>query len=221
MNLSRGGRSFGPAALILTALLALAPPPLAQNTSVEEFEEVDAYTGRDPVKLRELGVLSLGPFHWAEGRSSGDVREILGTDQILFLESEHFRIASTLGTYEQSGDTVEKDHLHDELARMARVNRKVKAKGRDLDPWLRAFLYVQRAEDLYAEFSELFQLTAADFPPEPVPVEKRSAAGLGPYLGQSDHSLAMLFSKTATTMAKLPKMIWCILEVHHLILQVV
>ena len=192
---TKGGRPIVPATLLSFAALALGlPPAIQEDTAAEDFEEVDPYTEGDPQRMQDLGVLSFGPFFWSETRTTTDVEQIVGTDEILFVETAHFRLASTLGTYEQGGDKVEKARLREELGRMGRSNRKIKAKikDRDADPWLRALLYAQRLEDTYAEFVDLFELRADEFPSAPVDPEKPHPMGRGPYLGQVEKFTILL-----------------------------
>ena len=139
---------------------------------MEEFEEVDPYTENDPEKMRALGYESYGPFEWLKGEHTPEVTEKIGAIPILWVETAHFRIGSSLNTYKIPGDRIEKDRLKDEIDRLRDKLGKLKAPKRELDPWLRLHLYAQRLEELYAAFLADFELTEADF------------ADKGPHLGQ-------------------------------------
>jgi len=183
MMRSQGGWCSLPVALAF--FLGSAAPPAGarpQDTSLESFEQVDPYTRGDAKLLAKLGYVSVAPTRWTTTQTTQFVRETLGGIDVLFLETAHFRIASTLATYEGSEDQAEKDQLEEELARLKRRCSRLKPQ-RDIDPWLRLHLYAQRLEDLYADFSGRFGLTEASFPPlhtGAVPM------GSGPHLGQPE-----------------------------------
>ncbi|MEM7305979.1 MAG: hypothetical protein AAF682_04880 [Planctomycetota bacterium] len=160
--------------IVFAALVLFAPAPvLAQDkTGMEEFEEVDPYTRGEPELMDRLGYVSFGPFHWRDGDSTTAVQENMGGVPMLWVETEHFRIGSTLNTYKLSGDADEKTRLKKELARLKEKLGKLKAPKRELDPWLRLHLFAQRAEELYAAFLTDFDLRPQDF------------SELGPHLGQ-------------------------------------
>jgi hypothetical protein len=167
------GRSLF-AALLLSCPLAAAPaaPPVQDGGGMEEFEEVDPYTENDPERMALLGYVSYGPFPWLKGETTAQVQEKMGAIPMLWVETAHFRIGSSLGTYELPGDREEKARLKDEIDRLRGKLGKLKAPKREVDPWLRLHLYAQRMEELYAAFLADFRLAESDF------------SSLGPYVGQ-------------------------------------
>ncbi len=169
---------------MLAALLAywpLAVPSSAQDKDgMEEFEEVDPYTRGEPERMKRLGYVSYGPFVWRDGDSTLAVQESMGGMPILWVETEHFRIGSSLVTYKLSGDKEEKARLQEEIGRLRKKLGKLKTPKKELDPWLRLHLWAQRAEELYASFHADFGLAPADY------------AEKGPYLGKTDKFLLLL-----------------------------
>ena len=175
------------AARLLSIGTIASTPLAAQDTSLEEFAATDPYTKGRRELLDKLGYVSFGPFHWADTQTSEDVRSILGGTAVLFVETPHFRIASTLGTYDPVGDRREKELLEAELGRLKRRLGRLKV-GRELDPWLRLHLYAQRLEELYQDFLDRFGFEDGDFPGLP----SGPSMGAGPFLGQKDKFTVLL-----------------------------
>jgi hypothetical protein len=176
-------------ATLFVALLCVGAR--AQDTSLEAIEEVDPYTRGKPDAMGRLGYVSFGPFHWAEGQTTRDVSETLGGIPIVFIETAHFRLASTLATYKPRGDAIEKAHLDEELARLEKKLPKARS-ARDLDPWLRAHLYAQRLEELYGDFLARFGIKDEDFAGSEAKRGGAPPMGAGPYLGQREKFTVLL-----------------------------
>ena len=198
MTRSQGGWCLLPAALAFFLDAAALPAGArAQDTSLESFEKVDPYTRGDAKLLAKLGYASVDPKRWTTTQTTQFVRETLGGIDVLFLETAHFRIASTLATYERSEDRVDKDLLEDELERLKRRCGRLKP-PRDIDPWLRLHLYAQRLEDLYADFSRRFGLTEESFPPLHT---GELPMGSGPHLGQPE-KFTVFLSENESALAR-------------------
>ncbi|MEL6430048.1 MAG: hypothetical protein AAFU73_05840 [Planctomycetota bacterium] len=139
--------------------LACAAPALAQG-AMEEFDAVDPHTEGDAALLANLGYEAVGNFIWQGGEFTDYVKETMGGTDVLFVETKHFVIGSSLVTYRVPGDRQEKEKLEAEFEvfeeRLGK--KKWKAPKRDVDPWLRLHLYAQRSEALYTEFVEAFGL---------------------------------------------------------------
>ena len=146
-------------------LASLWTPAVAQDgDGMEEFEEVDPYTEGEKERMALLGYTTFGPFQWKGGDSTTLVQQNLGDMPMLFVETEHFRIASSLTSYTIPNDKEEKDRIKDELkALKKKLGNKFKPPKKKLDPWLRLHLYAQRAEALYDQFLEDFGLTEKHF----------------------------------------------------------
>ena len=170
---------------VLSALSASAPPLLAwqgkqeADEAYEEFESIDPYTRNDPEAMQELGYSAFAPFLWHKGERTDGVRETMGGMSMLFVETEHFKIGSTLTTYELPNDREERAKVADELARLKKKVR-FRPPRKELDPWLRLHLYAQRVEDTYATFLRDFGIETDDF------------ISSGPHLGQPGKFLVLL-----------------------------
>lgn len=188
----RDGRRFLPAILFCSPISGLGfSTAVAQDTSIEAFEEVDPYTLGKREALDRLGYVSLGPFAWADGHTSEDLRETLGGISVIFIETAHFRIASSLRACEQSNDSAQKKLLKAEYARLKKRIRKFKP-GKELDPWLRAHLYAQRLEELYSDFLERFGFEDGEFGEGEAQSKSGIKMGPGPYLGQEQKFTVLL-----------------------------
>lgn len=181
-----GGRTTLAVLLFCLCTAWLAPLAGAQSDKAldkdEEFEEVDPYTKGDDAALEKAGYVSYGPFLFAQKIRTQDVEEAFGGLRVLWVETEHFKIGSTLRTYKLGVDPREDDKIEAELKRLKPKLAKFQPPRNKLDPWLRLHLYAMRAEELYAEFCRRYGLTADDFD-----AAKRKEGdpnmGPGPFLG--------------------------------------
>lgn len=151
--------------LSLLAICASASPLLAvqKDGEMEEFEEVDPYTKGDRDLERALGYKSFGFFPWRHADDSRSVQENMGGIPMIWIETEHFKIGSSLGTYKIRNDREERARFKEEISRLKEKLGKLKAPKKKIDPYLRAHIYAQRLEDIYAAFVEDLGLTDSDF----------------------------------------------------------
>ncbi len=182
-------------ALLLATFLALWAPSLrAQDTSLEEFDEVDPYTKGQPELMKLAGIEAFGPIAWSGKVRSPDVKAALGGVDVIFIESANFRLASTLESYKIGEDREDKRWLNAEIAEFKKLFPKHKY-GTKIDPWLRAHLWIRRLEQWHADFTKTFGLSYDDF----TNLEKRAARGepmgAGPYLGQKEKFTVLLAQK--------------------------
>ncbi len=152
--------------LVACCLLPRASAQTRPGEGFEEFEEVDPYTKGEREALDRLGYVSLGVFRWQGAQFTKDVQEALGGTDMLWVETEHFKIGSSLTTYAFAPDADEKKLLAAELERLEKKTGRWRGKKKELDPWLRLHLYAQRAEELYASFCADFGLAPSDFEPK-------------------------------------------------------
>jgi hypothetical protein len=200
--------------LIVCAWSALVASPRAQDREddarEEVFERIDPYTRAEPKALDRAGYISLGPFPLAEGIKTGDVEETIGAGRVLWVETAHFKLGSTLRTYKLRGDIREEKTLKLELERLSKRLEKpaTLSQGR-LDPWLRLHLYAQRLEDQYADFCTRFGIKDADFAPSRSGNGASANAaegepgymGEGPFLGQ-EMKLSVLITEKSSSQAR-------------------
>ncbi|MFT7484573.1 MAG: hypothetical protein ACI9F9_000413 [Candidatus Paceibacteria bacterium] len=135
-----------------------------QKSGIEEFEEVCPYTKGDRDLERKLGYERVGFLPWRLNDDSTSVQENIGGIPMVWVETEHFRIGSSLVSYKLTGDKQETKYLKAEIERLKDKLGKLKAPKKSIDPWLRIHLYAQMLEDLYANFMSDFGFTDKDFP---------------------------------------------------------
>ncbi len=191
--------------MYLTLLLALsmnaAPPGLQQDDPPEQLAEFlkDPYSGNDPDLMRQAGIISTGNMYWADGHTTKDIQDNLGHVKIIWAETAHFKIGCSLPSYAiDKNSKLEKSKLRDELKTLSSVLPDIKVKTKQLDSWLRLYLYLQRAEGLYSETQELLGLTDKDFPSGPGELVEGRYMGEGPYLGMTNKFTLMLFEKKSS-----------------------
>ncbi|MEM8712975.1 MAG: hypothetical protein AAGG01_18645, partial [Planctomycetota bacterium] len=122
----------------------------------------------------------VGSFGWADGQRTEDVQATMGGLDFLWVETEHFRIGSSLGTYKIPNDRDEKARLKSEFKELKKRLGRFKAPKKALDPWIRLHLYAMRAEKLYAQYVNDFGLQAMADETE------------GPYLGHPKKFLLLM-----------------------------
>ncbi len=157
-------------------LLAVAPSAAAQE---EPPGADDPYTRGEPEAVAAAGYRSLGPFTLGDGVTTTKVEEALGGVEVRWIETEHFRIGSTLETWKLE-DREEKALLAKELRALRQLLPDAPKRVRKLDPWLRAHLYALRAERVYDSVAAVL---GAD------------GESLEPLLGAGDRFVLLLFAK--------------------------
>lgn len=148
----------------------------------------DPYTKGDAEAMRALGIERYAPFPWADFKTTADVDKVLGERRVRWLETRHFRLGCTLATAPLPQRPDERKALQAETKELNRLCRKIPARPKELDTWLRLHLFAQRCERAYAEFERLLGHSDADF-------EQGKVPGHGPYLGMPDKFLLLLFQK--------------------------
>jgi hypothetical protein len=149
-------------AVLVARTAGTCPQVQGQDAKEDVFEKVDPYTHGDEKALERAGYLSFGPFAWAEGVRTTDVVEAMGGGDVLWVETAHFRIGSTLGSYRMHNDTREQKALEGELARLKSRLAYYQAPRSRLDPWMRLHLYALRLEDVYEDFVAHFGFAGDD-----------------------------------------------------------
>jgi hypothetical protein len=154
-----------PLLLLLVAIAALVHPAAAQR---KKKDAVDTVFAKHPELMEELG-LSYAPFPFAHSNTTQVADELLITRNVLWLQTPHFRIGSTLKKWKIP--VPERKAYRAELAEMQATYPEIDPKVSTLDPWLRLHLYAWRMEKMYAEFLEHMGWTEEDFaklPPESI-----------------------------------------------------
>ncbi|MEX1025706.1 MAG: hypothetical protein WD226_11590 [Planctomycetota bacterium] len=119
------------------------------------------YTEGDAEALRAAGFVSWGGFEFGVTDTTA-VDELLPTLDIRWLETEHFEIGFALGPYKVAID--EKKKIRAELTELATKLPGIKPKSKQLDPWLRTYLFGQRLEAAYARMLQILDVAQDEFP---------------------------------------------------------
>lgn len=183
-------------------LLALALAPAAPLTTQDKLPRwrIDPYTRNDPEAMARLGYVSYGPFEFGQRGTAVVTTDVidkhLAYEQILWVETPHFRLGSTLDPWSVPFEPEVKAKIRAELEKLeARGLPRVKPRARTLDPWLRLHLFAQRLEEHYALMQKWLGVTDADFSDEARAKNYETYRGEGPYLGQKGKYLFLVFEK--------------------------
>jgi hypothetical protein len=136
------------APFLALAAAALSVTPGAQSKASAP-PAVDPYTRAEPAALARLGYRSLGPFRFGQVTTEV-IAERLGDVPFLWVETEHFRIGSSLGEYKPT-EPWEQERRKEELDVLRTKLERVPAKPKKFDPWLRLHLVAARLERLHAD----------------------------------------------------------------------
>ena len=194
-------------ALVAGPLAGLLAGPLAGQRKKKPkyppgYWKTDPYTKNEKALMQKAGYLSFGPFTWGDDHDTNAIVRMFSESRFLFVETAHFRIASTLPAYKvPRRKKLERKLLKAELTTLKELFPDLKPNRLTLDPWLRLHLFARRLEDLYADFSKKLGVTDKDFPQESrgrlVATKKTPGKymGQGPYLGMRGKLLIMLMQK--------------------------
>src|SRR5262245_47247154 len=191
MSDPRGGGGFQEHAssALLCSLIAFQSAADARAP----FPKIDPYTLGEAETLARAGYSSFGPFLWGDGHSTMQIEQELGGIPLIWVETAHFKLGSSLPEYTVANDEEEQAKLRAELQRLSKRLPRVGKKPQRLDPWLRLHLAAQRVEELYASFCEKLALQEPDFAVPPETREKPS----GPYLGLGGKFSVLLMQETS------------------------
>ncbi len=193
---------FGP---ILLAFLLLPGSLLAQKRKPRKLPrwKIDPYTKNDPKAMKKAGYVSFGPFPWGDGHDSTKIEKALGKARIIWIETAHFRIGSTLEPWVLPFDLKIRRMYKAELTELKEKLPRVNPKKKVLDRWLRVHLFAHRLEKLYADFMKRMGVTEKNFPTKPNTWMKGEYWGNGPYLGMKNKYTVLLFEKVSEHLAYL------------------
>lgn len=180
---------FVPLALFAALFTALVAAPAVAQTPA------DPYTRGEPAALARVGYERLGAMPFGTGHSSRDIDALLPGEQLLWIETAHFRIGCALPPTDVGADPWRRN-VQAELAGLASLLPRVDAKTRTLDRWLRAHLVARRAERLYADVQKTLGCTDADFAVRAD--DEALPFGEGPYLGQREKFTVLLLERAAS-----------------------
>jgi hypothetical protein len=189
---------------VFTALFGVALTLPAQGQRVKAGP--DPYTKNDPRLLAKAGYDNLGPFAFGTGQTTGGIENLLGTEPLMWVETEHFRLGCALPPVVMKGREQWRldwqKQIAVELKELRTVLPGIKKKPKQLDPWLRTHLYAQRLEKIYREVSDVLGVDDTFFPTRPgeatVPKEFR---GNGPFFGMTE-KFTVLIVRTGASHAR-------------------
>jgi hypothetical protein len=179
-------RPFPPVLRALLVVLALLSVPLRASAQKDKAPRNAAtncpWCFGDPEVMKAAGIVSHGGFEFGS-HDTAWADKFLGGRHIYWIESKHFELGLVLGAHKIGPDEVKK--IRAELTELQLVLPEVDPKVRVLEPFMRAHLYAQRVEQLYARFQGLMRVTDASFPNGKTAwVLGTPYFGEGPYLGQ-------------------------------------
>jgi glutaredoxin len=173
-----------PLAALLALLACLAAPLAAQSKDVRKNDpSLCPWCKGDKALMEKAGIASHGEFAFGKEESTRKVDGVLPTCEIKWIETAHFEIGIALAPHKVKQE--EKEKIRTELARLQQVLPDVDPKSKILDPWLRAHLYAQRCEEIYARMVEILGAKELAFPPKGTLYDGTGMyLGCGPHLGQ-------------------------------------
>src|SRR5262245_25935574 len=84
------------ALLAFVVLGLLEHAPAQEPKSVRAVVAVDPYTEADPAAMAKAGYVAFAPFAFGDGYDTRDVMALLGDEQLLWVETAHFKIGCAL-----------------------------------------------------------------------------------------------------------------------------
>ncbi|MFQ5505525.1 MAG: hypothetical protein ACE5F1_12110 [Planctomycetota bacterium] len=178
---------------LLLAVLASDPAEAQRKSrwSKDAAWRVDPYSGNEDEALAKAGYVSFGPFDFADDYDTSSLEQMLGKEQIRWVETKHFKIGSALAGWRLPGDKKTRKKIRRELKLLKRKLPRVPTKVKKLDPWLRLHLLAQRCEEVYADMSKRLGVTDEDFTSE---TSQRDGLVRGPYFGQPSKFLILVLT---------------------------
>jgi hypothetical protein len=187
------------ARLTISTLLGIAATLPAQK--LEKWQK-DPFTKNDPEKMAAAGYLNYGPFAFGNLASdtvtSTQIQASLPFTNIIWMETEHFRIGVELPTWSVPTAAPIGKKIRAELTELKKKLPSIDPKTRKLTPWLRAHLTAYRLEKLHAETQALFGVSDDQFPSDPSKVfaePGKTYMGYGPHMGMRGKFLLLVIAK--------------------------
>lgn len=181
-------------------LLAVVPAALAglsraqegqpgkEDDEIQKAGLVDPFTEGAEEAMKAAGIVRYGPIPFGNGFTTKDIDAVLGENRVLWMETEHFCIGSSLKTFSWPDRSAERKALQEEFKLLHKKLPKLPERPKKITPWMRLHLTALRCEQAYADFLELVGQTDADF-------GKGATPGQGPYLGLPGKFLVIVFQK--------------------------
>ena len=172
------------AGMVLGGLAAQDDPP---RDDAARFA-ADPYTAGDAAAIERAGYARIGHFVFGDRHDTRRIEAELGRLPFVWIETEHFKLGSTLPAQKVPTDKDARRALLDELTALReRLPRLKPRRIKVLDPWLRAHLYAARLERLYAEVVELLGVDDVEWPDADAPFFRGAAPDDQPWMGRGPH----------------------------------
>lgn len=184
------------AASVLCLLACLAPAALGQKPE-DKPPGPDPFTRMEPANLKKAGYVRYGPFVWHKDHNTEDIATVLGTDRLLFVETEHFKLGTDLigGTVASLADDRDaRAKLFKEFKELKKKFKRFPAKPSRLNRWMMLHLYAHRLEKLYARYLEVLGMTDEEWGPAGTPA---ATAGntVQPFLANGEKINVLVFEQ--------------------------
>ena len=184
--------------LVLATATNIASAQKTDDDKEKKYKK-DPYTENTKEVWQAAGYEDMGSFAWADGHGTSSIEDAIGDEELIFIETKHFKIGSCLPRYTISRENkIEKKKIDAELKELRKIIPNIPKKVKVLDNWLRLHLYAMRAEKLYAQVQELLQVSDEDFPTGPGQAVDGKYMGEGPYLGMKSKFTLLFFDKESS-----------------------
>lgn len=184
MHLPRVCSARWPLLLLLAGLASaqatLPRPVTLPRTLPHPSDADDPFTKDDAAARTRAGVVAVGRFPWAD-HTTVDIQSLMGFEPFRFLETAHFKIASSLAPLPLPEDRAVRKRLLGELDELRKKLPSVASAPEGVDAWLRVHLFAQRLEHLHATFTSTFGTARDDHQGKTLVLLCRSGASVGTY----------------------------------------
>jgi hypothetical protein len=175
---------------VLTALLCAAWSLPAQKPATPP---VDPYTDAKPAAMQKVAVLGYGPFAIGDQHGSEQVDALVGAGRMIWLETRHFRLGSSLPALPWPEESRLRKQLYEECRLLHKLLPAFASEPAELDRWLHLHLFAQRLEALYDDVRRRLGVDDAWFAANPM----SEGRGTGTNLGCSGKFAVLLFGQEA------------------------
>lgn len=181
--------------LLVCLLTSLQAEPLFASQDKTDVIGPDPYTEEDPALMEAAGIVSFAPFAFIGQQKTEKIEMVLGNIELLWVETEHFRIGSSLPKTSLGASQKDKKAMLQEIKELRKLLPNIPKKPKKLDPWLRVHLYASRLEKLYQDISNRLDVPPGYWPTAPAQLPGNEYRGEGPYLGMQDKFTILLLEK--------------------------
>ncbi|MBT3339774.1 MAG: hypothetical protein HOM34_01660 [Planctomycetes bacterium] len=181
--------------LLACLLVSLQAGSLYAAQDDEKEPEPDPYTEEDPALMQAAGIVAYAPFPFIGQQKTDKIESVLGNIDLLWVETEHFRIGSALPKCSLGTSQKKKKATRAEIAELRKTLPNIPKKPKFVDPWLRVHLYASRLEALYTDIEDRLGVPAGYWPTAPGQTPGGEYRGEGAYMGMKDKFTILLLEK--------------------------